>query len=46
MTFYYNINHGFAAKKKAERLQSKIETQLVSAGGRILRRGLLGILTR
>ena len=35
-----------AAKKKAERLQSKIETQLVSAGGRILRRGLLGILKR
>ena len=36
----------WAAKKKAERLQSKIETQLVSAGGRILRRGLLGILKR
>ena len=35
-----------AAKKKAERLQSKIETQLVSAGGQILRRGLLGILKR
>ena len=35
-----------AAKKKAERLQSKIETQLVSAGGRMLRRGLQGILIR
>ena len=35
-----------AAKKKAERLQSKIETQLVSAGGQILKRGLLGILKR
>ena len=35
-----------AAKKKAERLQSKIETQLVSAGGQILKRGLLGVLKR
>ncbi|MDY6366307.1 MAG: helicase HerA-like domain-containing protein, partial [Oscillospiraceae bacterium] len=35
-----------AAKKKAERLQSKIETQLISAGGQILKRGLLGILKR
>ena len=35
-----------AAKKKAERLQSKIETQLVSAGGQLLKRGLLGILKR
>ena len=35
-----------AAKKKAERLQSKIETQLVSAGGQLLKRGLLGILKK
>lgn len=35
-----------AAKKKAERLQAKIETQLVSAGGQILKRGLLGILKK
>ena len=35
-----------AAKKKAERLQSKIETQLISAGGQILKSGLLGILKR
>lgn len=35
-----------AAKKEraAERRRSKIETQLISAGGRILKRGLLGIL--
>ena len=35
-----------AAKKKAERLQAKIETQIVSTGGQLLRRGLLGILKR
>ena len=33
-----------AARRKAERLQAKIETQLVSAGGRMLKRGLMGIL--
>ena len=33
-------------KKKAERLRSKIETQLVSAGGQMLKRGLLGILKK
>ena len=34
------------AKRKAERRQSKIETQLISAGGQILKRGLLGVLKR
>ena len=34
------------AKRKAERLQAKIETQLISAGGQILKRGLLGILKK
>ena len=32
------------AKRKAERLQAKIETQLISAGGQILKRGLMGVL--
>ena len=35
-----------AAKKRAERLQAKIESQLVSAGGQILKRGLLGLLKK
>ena len=34
------------AKRKAERLQAKIETQLISAGGQILKRGLLGVLKK
>ena len=34
------------AKRKAERRQSKIETQLISAGGQILKRGLLGVLKK
>ena len=34
------------AKRKAERLQAKIETQLISAGGQILKRGLLGVLQK
>ena len=33
-------------KRKAERIRSKIETQLISAGGQILKRGLLGILKK
>lgn len=33
-----------AAEKKSERRRAKIETQLISAGGQILKRGLLGIL--
>ena len=33
-----------AKEKAAERRRSKIETQLISAGGQILKRGLLGIL--
>ncbi len=31
-------------KKKSERRKAKIETQLISTGGQLLRRGLLGIL--
>ena len=34
------------AKRKAERRQAKIETQLISAGGQILKRGLLGVLKK
>ena len=34
------------AKRKAERLQAKIETQLISAGGQILKRGLMGVLKK
>ena len=34
------------AKCKAERLQAKIETQLISAGGQILKRGLMGVLKK
>ena len=33
-------------RRRQERLKSKIETQLVSAGGQILKRGLLGVLKR
>lgn len=33
-------------KKKADRIRSKIETQLISAGGQILKRGLMGILKK
>ena len=33
-------------KRKAERIRSKIETQLISAGGQMLKRGLLGILKK
>ncbi len=33
-------------KKKADRIRSKIETQLISAGGQMLKRGLLGILKK
>ena len=33
-----------AKEKAAERRRSKIETQLISAGGQLLKRGLLGIL--
>ena len=31
-------------KRKAERRKNKIESQLISTGGRLLRRGLLSIL--
>ena len=34
------------AKRKAERRQAKIESQLISAGGQILKRGLLGVLKK
>ena len=34
------------AKRKAERRVAKIETQLISAGGQILKRGLLGVLKK
>lgn len=34
------------ARRKAERRQAKIESQLISAGGQILKRGLLGVLKR
>ena len=34
------------AKRKAERLQAKIETQLISAGGQILKRGLMCVLKK
>ena len=33
-------------KRKAERIRSKIETQLISAGGQLLKRGLLGVLKK
>ena len=33
-------------KRKVERIRSKIETQLISAGGQMLKRGLLGILKK
>ena len=33
-------------RRKAERIRSKIETQLISAGGQMLKRGLLGILKK
>ena len=33
-------------KRKAERVRSKIETQLISAGGQLLKRGLMGILKK
>ena len=35
-----------AAKRKAERRQAKIESQIISAGGQLLKRGLLGVLKR
>ena len=31
-------------KKRTDRIMSKIETQIISAGGQLLKRGLLGIL--
>ena len=34
------------ARRKAERRQAKIESQLISAGGQILKRGLMGVLKR
>lgn len=34
------------ARRKAERRQAKIESQLISAGGQILKRGLLGVLKK
>lgn len=34
------------AKRKAERRAAKIESQLISAGGQILKRGLLGVLKK
>ena len=34
------------AKRKAERRAAKIESQLISAGGQILKRGLLGMLKK
>lgn len=34
------------AKRKLERRAAKIESQLISAGGQVLKRGLLGILKR
>ena len=33
-------------KRKADRIRSKIETQLISAGGQLLKRGLMGILKK
>ena len=33
-------------RRKAERRQAKIESQLISAGGQILKRGLMGVLKR
>ncbi|MBP1592769.1 MAG: hypothetical protein ILP22_12115, partial [Oscillospiraceae bacterium] len=33
-----------ADKKKADRRKAKIESQLISTGGSLLRRGILGIL--
>ena len=34
------------AKRKAERRAAKIESQLISAGGQVLKRGLLGVLKK
>lgn len=34
------------ARRKAERRAAKIESQLISAGGQVLKRGLLGVLKR
>ena len=34
------------ARRKAERRASKIESQLISAGGQVLKRGLLGVLKK
>ena len=31
-------------QKRTDRIMSKIETQIISAGGQLLKRGLLGIL--
>ena len=33
-------------KRKAERVRAKIETQLISTGGQLLRRGLMGVLKK
>ena len=41
-----NISKAAEEKRKAERIRSKIETQLISAGGQMLKRGLLGILKK
>ena len=35
-----------AKERQAERRRSKIESQLIQAGGQVLKRGLLGILKR
>ena len=34
------------ARRKAERRAAKIESQLISAGGQVLKRGLLGVLKK
>ena len=35
-----------AAQKKMDRVKAKIETQVVSTAGQLLRKGLFGILSR
>ena len=35
-----------AAQKKKDRIKAKLETQMISTGGQLLRKGLFGILFR
>ena len=35
-----------AAQKKKDRIKAKLETQVISTGGQLLRKGLFGILFR